>query len=167
MLRYPFQIYDSDRRAALKEVESANRAEVGRRFEDMAHNGSFQLVGSSAGAVIRRRLLVSIRRFRLRARLEASVIPFPAPATSHAACGFPALRAPAHFGSRVMRLIELERLPAGELGNRQTDRVHRKTTVDPIASSRSPGAAELWPSDAESFPRPSCERMRNIDSHVR
>ena len=28
--------------------------------------------------------------------------PFPAPASSHAACGFPALRAPAHFASRVM-----------------------------------------------------------------
>src|SRR5262249_7497728 len=115
------------------------------------------LVGSSAGALIRRKPLVSIRRFRLRARLEASVIAFPAPAASHAACGFPALRAPAHFGSRVMRLIGPERLPAGGLGNGQTDRVHRKTTVGPTASSRSPGAAGLWPSDAESFPRPSCE----------
>jgi len=27
------------------------------------------------------------------------VIPFPTPATSHAACGFPALRVPAHFSS--------------------------------------------------------------------
>jgi hypothetical protein len=35
----------------------------------------------------------------------APMITFPAPATSHAACGFPALRAPAHFVSRVMRLI--------------------------------------------------------------
>ena len=62
-----------------------------------------QLVGSGAGAVIRRKLLGRIRRFRLRARLGASVIPFPAPATSHAAGRFPALRAPAHFTARFMR----------------------------------------------------------------
>jgi len=61
------------------------------------------LVGSGAGAVIRRKLLGRIRRFRLRARLGASVIPFPAPATSHAAGRFPALRAPAHFAARFMR----------------------------------------------------------------
>jgi hypothetical protein len=59
-------------------------------------------VGSSAGAVIRRRLLGCIQGFRLHARLEVSVIPFPAPATSHVACGFPALRAPAHFTASVM-----------------------------------------------------------------
>ena len=35
---------------------------------------------------------------------------FPAPATSHVACGFPALRAPAHFTSRVMKPIGLEQL---------------------------------------------------------
>ncbi len=35
------------------------------------------------------------------------VIPFPAPATSHAACRFPALRVPAHFISRFMRPIML------------------------------------------------------------
>jgi hypothetical protein len=32
----------------------------------------------------------------------------PAPSSSHAACGFPALRAPAHFASRVMGPIMLE-----------------------------------------------------------
>jgi len=51
--------------------------------------------GSGAGAVIRRQLLGRIRGFPLRARVEAAVIPFPAPAASHAACGFTALRAPA------------------------------------------------------------------------
>jgi len=40
------------------------------------------------------------------------VIPFPAPATSHAACGFPALRVPAHFISRFMRLNMLAPLSA-------------------------------------------------------
>ena len=43
------------------------------------------LVGSSTGAVIRRKLLVCIRRFHLRARLGVSVTPFPPPATSPAA----------------------------------------------------------------------------------
>ena len=39
-----------------------------------------------------------------------SVAPFPVPATSHAACGFPALRAPAHFATRFMRPIRSEPL---------------------------------------------------------
>ena len=54
-----------------------------------------RLVGSGTGAVIRRQLLGRVRGFPLRARVGAAVIPFPVPATSHAACGFPALRAPA------------------------------------------------------------------------
>src|SRR6185369_14960721 len=54
-----------------------------------------KLVGSGTGAVIRRRLLGRVRGFPLRARVEVAVIPFPVPATSHAACGFTALRAPA------------------------------------------------------------------------
>ena len=37
--------------------------------------------------------------------------PFPAPATSHVACGFPALRVPAHFTTRVMGPIGWERSP--------------------------------------------------------
>jgi len=40
-------------------------------------------VGSGAGAVIRRQLLGRIRGFPLRARVEAAVIPFPAPAASN------------------------------------------------------------------------------------
>ena len=60
------------------------------------------------------RWLGCIRGFPLRARLAASVAAFPAPATSHAACGFPALRAPAHFASRLMRPIRMTQLPPGE-----------------------------------------------------
>ena len=41
----------------------------------------------------------------MRARVEVTVIPFPVPATSHAACGFAALRAPAPFTSPVMRRV--------------------------------------------------------------
>jgi hypothetical protein len=116
------------------------------------------VVGSSTGAVIRRKLLVCVRRFHLRARLGDSVIPFPAPATSHAACGFPALRAPAHFSSRVMKLIVSEKLSAAvALDSHQTNRAHHTTTADSTASNRSRDAIGLWPSDAESSARPSCE----------
>ena len=38
-------------------------------------------------------------------RSPAPIITFPAPASSNAACGFPALRFPACFTSRVMRPI--------------------------------------------------------------
>jgi hypothetical protein len=117
-----------------------------------------KVVGSSTGAVIRRKLLVCVRRFHLRARLGDSVIPFPAPATSHAACGFPALRAPAHFSSRVMKLIVSERLSAaGALDSHQTNRARHTTIADSTASNRSLDAIGLWPSDAESSARPSCE----------
>ena len=61
------------------------------------------LVGSSAGAVDLGKGSSCCRR--LSPSAGASVLtmsPFPAPASSHAACGFPALRAPAHFASRVM-----------------------------------------------------------------
>jgi len=62
-----------------------------------------KVVGSRAGAVDVGKGSSCCRR--LSPSAGASVLtmsPFPAPATSHAACGFPALRAPAHFASRVM-----------------------------------------------------------------
>ena len=59
-------------------------------------------VGSRAGAVLRRRGLSFSPRFLWECLTSRTVSPFPAPATSHAACGFPALRAPAHFPRRVM-----------------------------------------------------------------
>jgi hypothetical protein len=43
-------------------------------------------------------------------RSPATVVTFPVPATSNAACGFPALRFPACFTSRVMGPILLEAL---------------------------------------------------------
>ena len=66
-------------------------------------------VGNWRGGPLGRRL-GCIRGFPLRARVAVSVAPFPAPATSHAACGFPALRAPAHFATRFMRPIRSEPL---------------------------------------------------------
>ncbi len=70
------------------------------------------------------RSLGRVRGFPLRARLAESVAPFPAPATSHAACGFPALRAPAHFATRFRRPICSEPLS--------------KTTVEPAPESGRP-----------------------------
>jgi hypothetical protein len=52
---------------------------------------------------------LAVSGFPLRARVEVAVIPFPVPAASHAACGFTALRAPAPFTSRVMRLARRRR----------------------------------------------------------
>ena len=69
-----------------------------------------RLVGSRTGAVPRRPGLSVAPRFLWECLTSQTVGPFPAPATSHAACGFPALRAPAHFASRVMRPIMLEPL---------------------------------------------------------
>ena len=97
-------------------------------------------VGSRTGAVARRSLLGCIRGFPLRARLGVSVTPFPAPATSHVACGFPALRAPAHFTSRFMRPIRPERLPRWtahrRLGTPKRARASRTAIPCSIASSR-------------------------------
>ena len=72
-------------------------------FFDRSRVGNWR--GGSSG-----RSLGRIRGFPLRARLASSVAPFPAPATSHAACGFPALRAPAHCAARFMGPIRLESL---------------------------------------------------------
>ncbi len=43
--------------------------------------------------------------FRLQVSQHLDRTPFPAPATSNAACGFPALRSPVGFIPRLMRLI--------------------------------------------------------------
>ena len=103
--------------------------------------------------------LVCIQGFPLRAQLAVSVAPFPAPSTSHAACGFPALRAPAHFASRVMGPIMLERLSAADsaLGSQQRPRASHTTTADSTASSRSPGAGGPSTGVAESSAQPSVE----------
>ena len=75
------------------------------------------------------------------------MIPSPAPATSHAASGFPALRAPALFVSRVMRRIRPQQLSVGARGNRQTDRVHRKSTAGPTCRWRIPKITRRWAFD--------------------
>jgi hypothetical protein len=83
-------------------------------------------VGSSAGAALRRS-------------------PFPAPATSNGAGGFPALRFPQSFFVRVMWLIGLAPLSGGssEPGSRCTTPVPRTAIPYSTASSRSPSAYAL------------------------
>src|ERR1700720_3883989 len=67
-------------------------------------------VGSRTGAVFRRSGLAVARRFLWECLNSQTVNPFPAPATSHPACGFPALGAPVCLVSRVMGPIVLGRL---------------------------------------------------------
>jgi hypothetical protein len=116
-------------------------------------------VGSRTGAVVLRSFLVCIQGFPFRARLGVSVTPFPAPATSHVACGFAALRAPAHFTSRVMRPIDWTRLSERAVNKTpDTDeRVPASHTAIPYstASSQSPGVVALSLSGAGSSFLPS------------
>jgi len=59
-------------------------------------------VGSRTGAVLRRSGLSVSPRFLWECLSIRAVNPFPVPASSHAACGFPALRVPVCFASRFM-----------------------------------------------------------------
>ena len=80
---------------------------------------------------------------------------FPAPATSHVACGFPALRAPAHFTSKFMRPVRLERLPGSAVNtiSGTPRRVPAMRTAVPCstASSRSPDVCTPGPDEAGTF----------------
>jgi len=146
---------------------------------DRRHNGQFllrcnclqtatsSLVGSKAGAPTVGSGGDSTTF--MMALSPAPMVTFPAPATSHAACGFPALRAPAHFASRVMGPIRLERLSAAgsALGTHQTTRGLHRTTAYSIASSRSPGARRRAPSGAESSSPPSFACTRSSGPSAR
>ena len=70
------------------------------------------VVGSRTGAVLRRSDLSVAPRFLWECLTSPTVSPFPAPATSHPACEFPALGAPVCFAARFMRPIVQERLSA-------------------------------------------------------
>src|ERR1019366_2381571 len=67
-------------------------------------------VGSRTGAVFRRWRLAFAPRSLWECLSRQTVKPFPAPATSHPACRFPALGAPVCLVPRVMWLIVLDRL---------------------------------------------------------
>src|ERR1700678_4843134 len=66
--------------------------------------------GSRTGAVFRRSGLAVAPRFLWECLNSQTVNPFPAPATSHPACGFPALGAPVCLVPRFMGPIELGQL---------------------------------------------------------
>ena len=68
------------------------------------------LVGSRTGAAFRRFSLSVSPRFLWECLTNRTVIPFPAPASSNPACGFPALGLPACFSSRLCSCFSLERL---------------------------------------------------------
>src|SRR5664280_576698 len=77
-------------------------------------------VGSRTGAVFRRSGLAVSPRFLWECLNSQTVNPFPAPATSHPACGFPALGAPVCFVPRFMGPIllgQLLRLSIDEAGS--------------------------------------------------
>jgi hypothetical protein len=97
-----------------------------------------------------------------------SAVPSSAPATSHVACGFPALRVPAHFTARVMRPIESERLPrcAADRPHGTHGRVRAGHTATPYAtaSTRSRGAGDFSPGGPESSSQPSLGCTRSTDS---
>jgi hypothetical protein len=71
--------------------------------------------------VFRRSSLAVAPRFLRECLNIQTVNPFPAPATSHPACGFPALGAPVCFVPRFMGPIllgQLSHLTIDEAGNR-------------------------------------------------
>jgi hypothetical protein len=96
------------------------------------------------------------------------VAPFPAPATSHVACGFPALRVPAHFATRVMRPVGAERLPrmaiGKPLGTHERAQGCRTAIPGSAASTQSPGVDRLRPSGAEPSSLPSFGYTKSIGS---
>ena len=125
------------------------------------------LVGSRTGAVTLDTGINCCRRLSPSAGVsDHAMIPFPAPAASHAACGFPALRAPARFTSRVMRPIVLEKLSVAAVWVATRDSCHatltfRTATIYSTASSRSLGVVELASDDAESSFPPSRAHRKN------
>jgi hypothetical protein len=70
--------------------------------------------------------------------------PFPVPATSNGACGFPAIRSPARFGARVMR-----RMPVGPLSGPVLEPPQLFHALPRLPSSPCPialgsGLADCW-----------------------
>ena len=94
------------RRKAVQEVGRISNGKSVRRLESgpltVVPDGSRHGVGSRTGAVFRRSSLAIAPRFLWECLSSQTVNPFPAPATSHPACGFPALGAPVCLVPRFM-----------------------------------------------------------------
>ena len=95
----------------------------------------------------------------------APIIPFPAPATSNRACGFPAPGFPVEFTTKVMRPIDRERfqVTAGQRGSSQTSQVVHRAMPYSTSSSRSPQAGVPASNVALSSSRPNPSHTRNTD----
>src|SRR2546422_5430179 len=130
-----------------------------------------RLVGSGTGAVIRRRLLGRVQGFPLRARVGVTVIPFPVPAASHAACGFAALRAPAPLRGRGYGAVRVggggRATVSGQRGTPRRGRASHRAMPWSTASSRNRDAGWPAPNGAESSSRPSLECTRSTGSNGR
>src|SRR5258707_15814852 len=89
-------------------------------------------------------VLPVVSPFRLRVSHYLDHATFPVPSTSHAACGFPALRAPICFTPTLMGPILLGRLSARRvaLDRRKTALKCRTATAYSIVPSRSPFVSE-------------------------
>ena len=83
-------------------LPSAHYKDVGVRISSF--------VGSRTGAMLRRFSLAGAPRFLWECLISRTVSWFPAPATSNVACGFPALRSPVCFRSRLIRRLGQEQL---------------------------------------------------------
>jgi hypothetical protein len=82
-------------------------------------------------------------RFLWECLTNLTVNPFPAPATSHVACGFPALRAPAQFMSRVMRPIDWSDCRDGLSITDSVPRKESKRALQPFPAPPLPAEAPM------------------------
>jgi hypothetical protein len=130
-------------------------------------------VGSRAGAVTLGTGISCCRRLSHNAGAsDCALIPFPAPATSYAACGFPALRTPARFMTRFMGPIKLGVLStvaawADGHGSARISPICRTATAYSTSSSRSPYASVPASSVVESSFPPSPAHSRSNGSNHR
>src|SRR5262249_27404345 len=113
--------------------------------------------------MLRRSGLSVTPRFRWECLTIRTVSWFPAPATSHVASRFPALRAPAQFPARVMRPIGPKPLPRST-AHRNPDtprrvRASRTAIPRPTPSSRILDAGTLGPDGVGSSFLPAQDRM--------
>jgi hypothetical protein len=95
---------------ATRKLSFVGRISIDKRARSDGPIADEKPVGSRTGAVFRRFSLAVAPRFLWECLNSQTVNPFPAPATSHPACGFPALGAPVCLVSRVMGPIVLGRL---------------------------------------------------------
>jgi hypothetical protein len=104
--------------------------------------------------------------FRLRVSHHLDHAAFPAPASSNAACGFPALRSPVCFASRIMRPLSL-RLDVYsppqvlQIDGRICHRVLAFLVVGDFTNSRAPSLHGRYPASTLLRTHPSPSRLRS------